>query len=107
MIACGHCEDEPTIRKNTELYRQKYGEDIPVKFHPLIRNREACFITSSYAVRLAREFNTRLHILHLSTADEMKLFDNEQCHWMKKRSQVKSAFIISGLEADLMTDLVH
>ena len=76
LIAC-HCEDEPTIRKNSELYRQKYGEDVPVKFHPLIRNREACFISSSYAVRLAREFNTRLHILHLSTADEMKLFDNE------------------------------
>ena len=76
LIAC-HCEDEPTIRKNTELYRQKYGENIPIKFHPLIRNREACFITSSYAVKLAREFNTRLHILHLSTADEMKLFDNE------------------------------
>ena len=76
LIAC-HCEDESTIRKNSELYRQKYGEDVPMKFHPLIRNREACFITSSYAVRLAHEFNTRLHILHLSTADEMKLFDNE------------------------------
>jgi dihydroorotase len=76
LIAC-HCEDEPTIRKNTEVYRQKYGEDIPMKFHPFIRNREACFITSSYAIKLAREFSTRLHILHLSTADEMKLFDNE------------------------------
>ena len=76
LIAC-HCEDEPTIRKNAELYRKKYGEDIPIKFHSLIRNREACFITSSYVVKLAHEFNTRLHILHLSTADEMKLFDNE------------------------------
>ena len=76
LIAC-HCEDEPTIRKNTEIYRKKYGEDVPVKFHPLIRNREACYITSSYAVRLAHEFNTRLHILHLSTADELKLFDNQ------------------------------
>ena len=75
LIAC-HCEDEPTIKKNTEIYRQKYGEDVPVKFHPLIRNREACYITSLYAVRLAHEFNTRLHILHLSTADEVKLFDN-------------------------------
>ena len=76
MIAC-HCEDEPTIRKNTEIYRQKYGEDIPVKFHSLIRSREACYKTSSFAVKLAREFNTRLHILHLSTADELKLFDNQ------------------------------
>jgi dihydroorotase len=76
LIAC-HCEDEPTIRKNSEIYKQKYGEDVPVKYHPLIRSREACFITSSYAARLAREFNTRLHILHLSTADELKLFENE------------------------------
>ena len=75
LIAC-HCEDEPTVRKNAEAYREKYGEDVPVKFHPLIRSREACFITSSYAVNLAREYNTRLHILHLSTADEMKLFSS-------------------------------
>ena len=76
LIAC-HCEDEPTIRINSEIYRQKYGEDVPIKFHPLIRNREACLITSSYAVKLAREHGTRLHILHLSTADELRLFDNE------------------------------
>jgi dihydroorotase len=75
LIAC-HCEDEPTIKKNSEIYRQKYGENVPVEFHPLIRSREACFITSSYAVRLARELNTRLHVIHLSTADELKLFDN-------------------------------
>lgn len=75
LIAC-HCEDEPTIRKNSDIYRLKYGDDVPVKFHPLIRNREACIITSSYAVRLARELNTRLHVIHLSTADELKLFDN-------------------------------
>lgn len=72
-----HCEDEPTIRKNSELYRMKYGEDVPVKMHPLIRSREACLLSSSHAVNLAREYNTRLHILHLSTADEMKLFSNE------------------------------
>ena len=72
-----HCEDEPTIRKNIEIYRMKYGDDIPVKIHPLIRSREACFLSSSRAVRLAKEFNTRLHILHLSTADEMKLFSYE------------------------------
>ncbi len=76
LIAC-HCEDEPIIKKNTEIYRQKYGEDIPVKFHSFIRSREACYKSSSFAVKLAREFNTRLHILHLSTADELKLFDNQ------------------------------
>jgi len=71
-----HCEDEPTIRKNNEIYREKYGEEVPIRMHPLIRSREACFKSSSHAVNLAREYNTRLHILHLSTADELKLFDN-------------------------------
>jgi len=75
LIAC-HCEDEPTVRRNAESYRAKYGEDVPVKYHPLIRSREACYITSAYAAGLAHEFNTRLHILHLSTADEMKLFSS-------------------------------
>jgi dihydroorotase len=75
-VAC-HCEDEQTIKKNIEFYRQEYGENVPVKFHPLIRSREACFLSSLYAVNLAKEYNTRLHILHLSTADEMKLFSNE------------------------------
>ena len=72
-----HCEDEPTIRRNCEIYKEKYGEDIPVKMHPLIRTREACFRSSSKAIRLAKKYNTRLHILHLSTADEMKLFNKE------------------------------
>ena len=71
-----HCEDEPIIRKNSEIYREKYGEDVPVKMHSLIRSREACFRSSSHAVKLAKEYNTRLHILHLSTADELKLFSN-------------------------------
>lgn len=71
-----HCEDESIIQKNTGVYREKFGEDIPVSAHPLIRSREACFKSSSFAVRLAREYNTRLHILHLSTADELKLFNN-------------------------------
>jgi dihydroorotase len=77
MPVTTHCEDEPTIRKNSETFRQKYGEEIPVSMHPLIRSREACFLSSSRAIALARDYNTRLHILHLSTADEMKLFSNE------------------------------
>ena len=76
LIVTAHCEDEPMIRKNSEIYRGKYGEDVPVKMHSMIRSREACFKSSSHAVNLAREFNTRLHILHLSTADELKLFNN-------------------------------
>jgi len=77
MIISSHCEDEATVRKNSEFYRQKYGEDVPIEMHSLIRSREACFISSSYAIRLASEYNTKLHIFHLSTADEMKLFSNE------------------------------
>lgn len=76
LVAC-HCEDEPTIRKNSDLFRLKFGEEVPLRFHSLIRSREACFLSSSSAVKLAREHNTRLHILHISTADELKLFNNE------------------------------
>ena len=77
MPISAHCEDEPTIRKNTEIYRNKYGEDVPFSMHPMIRSREACFLSSSFAVRLAKEFNTRLHLFHLSTADEMKLLGSD------------------------------
>jgi len=77
MIISAHCEDESTIQKNSEISRQKYGENVPVHLHPIIRSREACFISSSYAVKLAEEYNTKLHVFHLSTADEMKLFSNE------------------------------
>lgn len=78
LPVAAHCEDEQTINKNVEIYRKKFGEEIPVSMHPLIRSRDACFKSSSYAINLAREFNTRLHILHLSTADEMKLFSSEE-----------------------------
>ena len=77
MPVSAHCEDEPTIRKNSEAQRKIYGENVPVSLHPVIRSREACFISSSHAVSLAKEYNTRLHIFHLSTADEMKLFRND------------------------------
>lgn len=77
MPVSAHCEDEPTIRRNSEIQRKIYGEDVPIYLHPVIRSREACFISSSYAVTLAKEYNTRLHIFHLSTADEMKLFSND------------------------------
>lgn len=71
-----HCEDEPTIRKNSEDFRNKYGEDFPVKLHAQIRSEEACYKSSSFAISLAKKFNTRLHILHISTAKETSLFDN-------------------------------
>ncbi len=78
MPVAAHCEDEQTIRRNAEFYRKKYGEDIPVALHPMIRSRDACFKSTSFAVELAREYNTRLHVLHLSTADEMKLFSADE-----------------------------
>jgi dihydroorotase len=76
MLIATHCEDEATIRANTEVFRQKYGENVPIECHPLIRNAEACYKSSSLAVELARKYNTRLHILHISTAIETGLFDN-------------------------------
>jgi len=75
-VVC-HCESEAIIKRNSEIYRKTFGDDVPVSMHPLIRSREACFQSSTFAVKLAKEYNTRLHILHLSTADEMKLFSNE------------------------------
>ena len=77
MLIATHCEDEATIRKNMETFRSRYGEDVPVKFHPVIRSEEACYLSSSLAVSLAKKYNTRLHILHISTAKELSLFRND------------------------------
>ncbi len=76
VLIATHCEDEATIKHNLERYRKKYGEAIPVECHPLIRSEEACYKSSSLAVELAKKYNTRLHILHISTAKELELFDN-------------------------------
>ncbi len=74
ILVAVHCEDESTIQKNTQKFLDKYGESIPFTCHPIIRSEEACFKSSSYAVDLATEFGTRLHILHISTAKELELF---------------------------------
>ena len=71
-----HCEDEPTIRQNSEVFKNKYGENIPIECHPLIRSAEGCYKSSSFAIGLAKKHGTRLHILHISTALETQLFDN-------------------------------
>ncbi len=76
-LIAAHCEDESTIKENLAYYRQQYGDDIPPTAHPLIRNREACLRSSTFAVNLAKRYNTRLHILHLSTADELELLSPE------------------------------
>ena len=72
-----HCEDEPTIRRNTIIYKEKFGEVIPFECHPYIRSAEACFLSSSKAVELAQKYDTRLHVIHLSTQIEIGLFTNE------------------------------
>lgn len=76
MLIAVHCEDEATIRANMEKARAEFGEDVPMSQHPIIRSAEACYLSSSMAVRLAKEHGTRLHILHISTARELELFDN-------------------------------
>jgi dihydroorotase len=76
ILIATHCEDEEIIKKNLELFKSQYGDDIPFSAHPLIRSSEACFLSSSFAVALAQKKNTRLHLLHLSSADEMALLDN-------------------------------
>lgn len=74
LIAC-HCEDEAIVKENTIAYREEYGDDISPGFHPLIRSRKACYTSSAKAIALANSLGTRLHILHLSTLEEMSLFE--------------------------------
>ncbi len=71
-----HCEDEATIRNNIEIYKEKYGENVPISAHPLIRSVEACYLSSSRAVAMAQKYGTRLHVLHISTAKEVGLFNS-------------------------------
>jgi dihydroorotase len=77
MVISVHCEDEQTIKKNFKEYHDKYGDDIPLKYHPIIRSEEACYLSSSKAIELAKETGARLHIFHLSTAKETALFRND------------------------------
>jgi len=76
-LLAAHCEDEPTIQENIRILKERFGDDVPIDYHPLIRSEEACYRSSSFAVALARKYNTRLHVLHLSTARELGLFTNE------------------------------
>ena len=76
LLISVHCEDEDTIKQNTSHYLSKYGENIPIKYHPKIRSAEACYISSSKAIALAKKTGARLHVFHLTTAKEMELFSN-------------------------------
>lgn len=77
MVISAHCEDESTIRRNLAAYTEKYGDDIPMEYHPAIRSEEACYLSSSRAISLARSTGARLHVFHLSTGKEMDLFRND------------------------------
>ncbi|WP_405211105.1 dihydroorotase [Dokdonia sp. Asnod2-E02] len=76
MVISTHCEDEETIRENLAIYKERYGDDIPMNLHPIIRSEEACYISSSRAIALAKKTGARLHVFHLSTGKETELFDN-------------------------------
>jgi dihydroorotase len=77
LLIVTHCEDEATIQQNIQHYKAILGEDISVQYHPLIRNAEACYKSSAFAVELATKYNSRLHVFHLSSAKEMSLFSSE------------------------------
>ena len=77
LLIASHCEYEPIIRKNTETYRKQFGENLPMKYHPMIRSEEACYRSSSIAAELATKHDARLHILHISTAKETSIFSND------------------------------
>ena len=78
LLIAVHCEDEETIRKNTKIFKDQYGENIPMECHPLIRSEEACYLSSSRAIELANKTGARLHVFHLSTARETALFSNKK-----------------------------
>ncbi|MEZ4907149.1 MAG: dihydroorotase [Saprospiraceae bacterium] len=77
LLIATHCEDENTVKNNLNKYIEKYHDKLDANSHPLIRSREACLLSSSKAVSMAKKHNTRLHILHLTTADEMTLFNSD------------------------------
>ena len=84
LLIAVHCEDEQTIRFNTNKYKKQFGDDIPIKMHPVIRSEESCYLSSSRAIELAKKTGARLHVFHLSTAKEMSLFSNNQSLMDKK-----------------------
>jgi dihydroorotase len=77
MLIATHCEDEATVKANMERYKAEYGDKATTALHPVIRNTEACYLSSSLAVSLAKKCGGRLHILHISTAKELDLFTND------------------------------
>jgi dihydroorotase len=87
-IIVTHCEDEQTIRHNEQVYKRRYGDEIPVRYHPEIRSREACLLSSELAIKLARKTDADLHILHISTKEETQLFSTESLENKKITAEV-------------------
>lgn len=85
VLIATHCEYDPIIRQNESFYRKKYGDDIPISYHPFIRSREACLKSSSLAVSLAKKYNSKLHVLHLTTQDELNLFSPNKAVPLKNK----------------------
>lgn len=77
MVISVHCEDETTIRENLAKYKEQYGDNIPIQYHPIIRSEEACYLSSSRAIALAKKTGARLHVFHVSTGKETNLFRND------------------------------
>ena len=77
LLISVHCEDEETVQNNLEIYKERYGDDIPIHLHPVIRSEDACYISSSRAIELAKKTGARLHVFHISTAKETELFTNK------------------------------
>ena len=107
MLIATHCEDEATIKANFAKYHEKFGDDIPIEYHPIIRDEEACYKSSSLAVELAKENNARLHILHISTAKELSLFDNSKPLKEKKITAEACVHHLWFNDADYKTKGTH
>lgn len=84
VLICTHCEDQETIQNNLAAYKEKYGDDIPIKYHPKIRSEKGCFLSTSKTVKRAQKTGARLHVLHLSTAKELALFSHRKALKDKK-----------------------
>lgn len=94
LLIAAHCEDQSIVKENSEKMKEQYGEEVPIECHPAIRSEEACYRSTELAVQLARESGARLHILHLSTAKEMDLFDN---HLPLKEKRITAEACVSHL----------
>ncbi|PIE86401.1 MAG: dihydroorotase [Bacteroidia bacterium] len=98
LLIAVHCEDEAIIRKNTDKYKKEFGDSLPIAFHPRIRNNKACLKSSSLAIKLAQKYDTRLHILHISTAEEVKLL--QKLKSMKQIGRISSEVCVHHLWFD-------